>query len=136
MDLDQEGFFELPHATAPSAVYLLLWKGQVVYVGQSVAVYSRIADHRSAMNRALRRKRQSINNGSIRLVLFDKVLVRFCSQADLDRLEFEYIQRYDPPGNVQLKREEIYDTNIDLAALGIKWTSKKSSTDSSPMRRI
>jgi hypothetical protein len=65
-------------------IYHLLRRGQVVYIGQSVNVVARIASWLSTTWRG-----------------FDFDAWRFypCAAADLNRLELEHIQQFDPPMN-------------------------------------
>jgi len=73
------------------------------------------------------------------VVRFDEAWVRYCEEEDLDRVEWEMIQKYKPELNKALKpmKKAEYDVRtgkvrIDLEKLGLnKWTtgSKRSSRD-------
>ena len=110
---------ELVRIAGASAVYLLLRGGEVVYVGQSVNVFARVASH----YQALARKRKglgyntsphTLSDAQKAMVVFDEVLIKTCLKADLDREELALIQRYLPKHNVRLKRPE---SKIDLGKL-------------------
>ena len=62
-------------------IYFLILKGVCVYVGQSVAIQSRLRDHRA------------------RGVNFTHVSMIFCDAEDMDRLESLYIRAFKPALN-------------------------------------
>lgn len=61
-------------------IYFLLKKGRVVYVGQSVNVFGRIAQHSNSKN-------------------FDSIAWVACEKSNLDKLESLYIHTLRPPLN-------------------------------------
>jgi hypothetical protein len=63
-------------------VYFLLRQDTIVYVGQSINVLTRIADH----------KREGIKN-------FDRIFVVQCSAVELNHLEALYIDKFRPIHN-------------------------------------
>jgi hypothetical protein len=63
-------------------IYFLLRQDTIVYVGQSINVLTRIADH----------KRDGIKN-------FDRIFVVQCKQAELNHLEALYIDKFRPVHN-------------------------------------
>lgn len=111
-----EDFVELP--LHPSGVYMLVWRGRVVYVGQSTNVLSRVSTHRNNYERALKGKPTYASRwmGSTRVIRFDKAFVKFCEVRELDRLELELIAKHKPEFNVQLRERRA--VVIDLGALG------------------
>ena len=109
-----EDFVELP--LHPSGVYMLVWRGRVVYVGQSVNVLSRISTHRANYERALKGKPPRTHTNESRVIRFDKAFVKFCEVRELDRLELELIVKHKPEFNVQLRERRAIV--IDLGALG------------------
>lgn len=102
MGFDDEdvGFVDVSVIRA-AGIYLLLWKGNVVYVGQSRTVYQRVYQH--IISRGKLRKIQTLNPKPKLKVgfAFDQVLVRACSISELDGLERELIAKYKPKHNVQ-----------------------------------
>ena len=132
----EEGFDELPRVMAPSAVYVLLWEGRVVYVGQSKNVYARVATHYQAVVRARKGLRQAANYTGPAAFRFDKVMIRWCPKRDLDRLETELIDRFRPEHNVIVRRvlPKLSFDVLGLAdELGFGW--KKLETEPARMRR-
>lgn len=84
------------------AVYALVRRGIVVYVGQSKTMYKRIYQHCMT-----RRKSQTLNamyGPSIHKgMAFDDIWIRPCMLGELDRLEVEMIRKYQPKYNVRMK---------------------------------
>jgi hypothetical protein len=83
------------------AVYALYHENECVYVGQSKKVVRRIQKHKS--------------NG---LIPFNRVLVRFCEEHELDQLEFQFIRSLQPRTNITNIGPEL-DNTIDLVGLGL-----------------
>ncbi len=106
--------FPLTHGTC--AVYLLKWKGKVVYAGKSTNVFARVANHYQLLTRKRRGLGQSLYrlNDRVAVVDFDEVCIRPCLKADLDAQEIKLIQEYLPARNVLLKRPPL---RIELAKL-------------------
>lgn len=98
-----DGFVAFERVVSPYAVYCLLLKGEVVYVGKSINVYVRIGRHFQNLQRSLLGKPAY---EQVRLITFDAVRVKFCSREALDREELALIQRYQPKHNVLLKRSK------------------------------
>ena len=97
---------------------MLVWRGRVVYVGQSVNVLSRVSTHRNNYERALKGKlpHHSKSLAEQRVIKFEKAFVKFCEVRELDRLELELIAKHKPEFNVQLRERRA--VVIDLGALG------------------
>jgi len=76
-----------------TGIYFLIRDGRVVYVGQSVDVWSRIAHHAGA-NRHI----------------FDSYAFEPCSRDELNDLESEYIMALKPVGNMGAPLSERYAT--------------------------
>jgi hypothetical protein len=121
--------------TSACAVYALCCAGEVVYVGQSISIYARIATHANNYRRWRTGKR--LYSGFEFAVQFDEVWVKYCAERELDQLEFQMIQKYQPKYNIALRRLDPIEVEIrsrrmriDLDKLGLsKWTqgSKRSS---------
>jgi len=84
-----------------AGVYALLWRGLVVYVGQSKCLLSRLAAHRSNMGR--KGPAPSWAPLSMRRMQFDEFQYLPCAPDDLDDIEVEMINRYRPRYNVHYK---------------------------------
>jgi hypothetical protein len=87
-----------------TAVYLLFWKGQVVYVGQSINVFERIVTHRNKMNRRMAGKRMDgYATRGRKIIWFDKWRIIPCARSELSKRERELILLYNPIGNDKIK---------------------------------
>jgi hypothetical protein len=96
-----EDFVSVSMKGGPCGVYLLLHAGKVVYVGQSLNIFARVASHWGSLRRLLRGKRSSYPDEVVR---FDEVQFKRCAERDLDAEEFALIQRYIPQHNQLMKR--------------------------------
>ena len=97
-------------------VYLLFWKGAVVYVGQSVQVFARICTHRNTLSRLLKGKPMEAYGYSRRPIRFDKFRIYFCKKDELLKLEREMIRLYKPRWNT-VDKEDRVRKEIDIDAL-------------------
>lgn len=97
-----EDFVSVSMKGGPCGVYLLLHVGKVVYVGQSLNVFARVASHWGSLRRLLRGKRPTSYQDEV--VRFDEVQFKRCAERDLDAEEFALIQRYIPQHNQLMKR--------------------------------
>lgn len=123
-----ETWVEIP--THPSGIYSLIWKGKVVYIGKSTNVLGRIAAHRNRLRRWRASKKVNPTEGPV--VQFDRVFVRFCAEADLDRLEYAMINKYRPPANIALLRDEpLQNFRLEDVIPCNKMPSKPSAQNSS-----
>ena len=129
-----EGFVELP-VRHWSGVYLLMRDQEVLYVGQSESVYTRITAHRNGLNNS---KKQGVlpqvnylTTGDIRMrgIPFNRVLIRHCPSGDQHALEREYIHRLKPPYNLRVpEKTPAMRMDLDLLAAkaGItKWETRR-----------
>lgn len=87
-----EGFVDCSALLRP-CVYLLRYRGEVVYVGQSVKAIKRLYTHSSRQGPAYLRKH---------MFRFDEVWVRPCERGELSRVEGELIAKHRPRHNVRL----------------------------------
>lgn len=101
--MELEGFTDVSQVLR-AGVYALVKNGRVIYVGKSKRMLTRLDQHRSAYS-AKRQGKMSwiIENLGIPGLLFDEVHVRPCLVDDLDMLEREMIDRYQPQYNVRLR---------------------------------
>lgn len=128
-----EGFVELEGWAGPSGVYLLLRGDEVLYAGQAINVYQRLSTHYNTKKRGgpvpCLMVLAATDEVRTRPIPFNRVLVKLCPKADLDRLEIALIDRFDPPYNTVHKydpwsrigktRREL-DVSVMAAKLGIK----------------
>lgn len=115
-----EGFEPLSGAASPSGVYALLWKGEVVYVGQAKNVYQRITTH---YNRLIDNTYVAgfVTPGDIRgmTIRYDSAMVLWTAVEDLKDVEQELIWRLRPKYNRQVLGP-IPKVKVNLAALKLK----------------
>ncbi len=90
------GFFGVSDVLR-GGVYVLVWKGEVVYIGKSKCMVARIYAHRSLHRR---------HPGSdvpkwlkVKGIKFDEIHVKPCLLSDVDRVEQEMIRLYKPKFN-------------------------------------
>lgn len=110
-----------------SGVYLLLYKGDVVYVGQSVKLSGRVNAHIAYLGQRLQKKK--------RRVVFDEVMVMQVPLGDLNRVEAELIQRYKPQYNIRQPKQRIPLTAEIKELLGLIIPELPPSRDT-PQRYI
>ena len=118
LTLAAEGFQEVDRAAQPVGVYCLLLRGEVVYVGQSVSVYRRLAQHHGSAKQKKNYLNTPLGGSHTMHIEFDAVMVKWCSKDRLDLLEEELIRRYRPKHNIII-RDELPDLPVDLSALGL-----------------
>lgn len=107
-----KGFIEASEVLR-SGVYALAWKGEVVYVGKSKCMLTRIEAHRGLF------RRKAPSWMPIKGVQFDAVFVRPCPLAMLEALEVEMINLYKPKLNERLKTNEKVRLEIDALVADI-----------------
>jgi len=123
-----EGVVELPgfvnvSEVLRSGVYALVYRGEVVYIGQSRAMIVRVYSHRSLA------RRQAPPWSPIKGVVFDEVHVMPCPVAQLDELEYDLINLYKPRGNTNLKHRLPSTREVTLTtASGVSVTLNAKST--------
>ena len=81
-----------------SGVYILSWRGRVVYVGQAKELLTRIYTHR-CLRRQQIAGRKMTEKTRLRPIMFDKVEVIPLALSDLGRVERELIAKYRPEYN-------------------------------------
>lgn len=95
-----EGFRDVS-ALMRCGIYALCFHGEVVYIGKSKNLYSRIYTHRSLYNAKIKGRgtpRWIPVNG----IRFDEVHIIPCSPDRMDALEYEMINKYRPRLNKRL----------------------------------
>ena len=86
-----------------SGVYALVYRREVVYVGQSKNMLVRIYSHRNAWGDKRRgANRQMPSWCPVKGILFDEIFVLPCATDKLNDLEREMIARYRPWHNIKL----------------------------------
>lgn len=118
-ELEKAGFAQVPWREVMIAVYVLVLKGEVVYVGQSRSIYSRLAQHYWGMGRKRDRRQFGLSEGENERIEFDEVWLRWANMRNVDTLEREMIHRFKPAHNRQ-KYTELPKVNIDLAVLALR----------------
>lgn len=127
----------VPIPLETSGVYLLYNDVRVVYIGQSLNILARISKHRDNLFKYRRGQRLIGTAGETRVIIFDSVKVHFAKPDELDRLELELINRYQPPFNVRLKRK--HALKIDLSKFGFdpdQWQAPVGKKNKQGLLRI
>jgi len=96
--MEEEGFVNYS-ALLHCAVYMLVRRKVVVYVGKSKSLSRRLHEHCVRRGKAPAKKSYygtSEYNG----VMFDQIFVRPCMMAELDTIEVVMIKKYQPKYNV------------------------------------
>lgn len=96
-------FVDMSHLLNRSCVYILLNGDEVIYVGQSIDIGSRVSNHRRSLS-----------------MKFDTVKVHFCPPHLMASLELELITKHSPKWNtfgLNVPRSKNY--KIDLVELGL-----------------
>lgn len=104
-----------------SGIYALVWRREVVYVGQSKTMLVRIYSHRNAWGDKRRGKHRAMPSWCpVKGILFDDVYVMPVPAEDLDRVEREMIAKYRPRFNTKLipKVAQLPPLSINGVAIG------------------
>lgn len=110
--LEDDGFLQID-ALLRSGVYALTWRGEVMYIGQTLKLYRRLYAHCSGRDRD---RRVVLGTRTIKGVVFDGIWIRPCPADQLLELEAELINRYCPRYNDRKKYVKISVEDL-LAAL-------------------
>ena len=97
-----------------SGIYMLVYGGQVVYIGQAKAIIVRVATHRSNARKTL----PSWLPPSAKGIVFDEVLIRPCPLHLLDALEYDLINLYKPRHNIALKHNGKAQGEVTITVRG------------------
>lgn len=98
--MDIEGFVDAS-AVLAGGVYVLVRKGEVVYVGKAKRMLNRLAAHLSVW--AAKRKEKIPSWMANKGIYYDAVLICPCHPDRVDALERQMIELYKPRFNTQLK---------------------------------
>ena len=103
-------FESIGNATKP-CVYCLVYKGKVMYVGQSAKPFARFHQH------TITKKSMMTPFGPrvVKKIPFDDVWIRPCMSCDMDALEVRLIQKYRPQFNI--KHNEDLVEKVDFKEL-------------------
>ena len=118
-----------------SGVYLLIQGETVVYVGKSVYVPSRIRQHISRLRQHNKGKPASLIKGDP-VIPFDRAVVKWAGEDELDELEYELIMKYQPMFNKKLIRRAEPLVHVDFDKLGNgKWKDRWQKPSNGLKRR-
>lgn len=114
------GFVEVSEILR-SGVYVLVHRGQVIYIGKSKSMLSRIYSHRNLHNsKAKGREVPWWIASMLPGIQFDEIHVRPCSLEALDALEREMIDLYRPKYNIRMNENLAKaPTNVKLNIRGV-----------------
>jgi len=93
--MEDDGFIDVSIILS-SAVYALLYRGRVQYIGISKNPLRRIPNHYPAKD-----GKRHTPNGTLLGFLFDQIMIMPCKYVDLEAKEIEMIQKYHPEFNVK-----------------------------------
>ena len=105
-----EGFEVFGHPHPGTGVYVLMWKGEVLYVGKSLNIFHRIGQHVTAMRRHKKGKLPYNSKREVPFIEFDQIMVKWIPIHMIDREELKLIQRFLPEYNEKMNR-----VNIDVS---------------------
>jgi hypothetical protein len=94
-----------------SAVYMLVYKGKVMYVGQSTQPLVRVYSH----IRSKKMKQTTFGPRMLRTIPFDDIWLRPCAVSELNEVEKGLILKYRPQFNT--KHNDGPQVRIDLKEL-------------------
>jgi excinuclease UvrABC nuclease subunit len=101
--VEEDGFADFS-VLLHCAVYALVRRGVVVYVGQSKSTGERLVTHiRGRKKSTVKRTGYFGSNRMVSGFTFDQIWVRPCMLSELDTVEKEMIQKYQPKYNARLK---------------------------------
>src|SRR5216684_2207210 len=95
---EEEGFIDVT-VFMHCGVYMLIRRGEVVYVGQSKSVGERIRTHIRQRKGGARNSGLFHNKVKVGFA-FDSIMVKGCMLGELDNLERAMIKKYQPKYNV------------------------------------
>jgi hypothetical protein len=105
-----EGFEPFGYPQPGTGVYVLMWKGEVLYVGKSLNIFHRIGQHVTAMRRHKKGLLRYKSKEEVPFIEFDKIMVKWVPISRIDAEELKLIQRFLPEHNVKMNR-----VNIDVS---------------------
>lgn len=115
-----------------SGVYMLVLRGEVVYIGQAKAMIVRVCTHRSNARKTL----PSWMPPSAKGIVFDEVLIRPCPVHLLDSLEYDLINLYKPRHNIALKHNGKARGEVTITVRGTPVTLNRKADVVLVERRI
>jgi predicted GIY-YIG superfamily endonuclease len=106
------------HDSYACAVYALVWRDEVIYIGQTTNVFRRLTDH-------LRLGRHN----------FEFVYLLYCKQEELDRVEQHMIKHFQPKNNTSYKKIKLSDIGLGKIKSAISSNPLDNLPLHSPIRR-
>src|SRR5882672_6024669 len=87
-----------------AGVYLLYWSDELLYVGKSLHIASRVRTHKES-----------------KIIHFNRVLIQLCGRKKMDALEYKLITQFKPPYNKAGVKDPYVEVpaDFDLEALGL-----------------
>ena len=82
-------------------------RGQVLYVGQSKNMVYRLANHLWNRDHSTELKYQIMRELRRRKVELEFDVLCYCSESELDVMEWKWIKEYDPPLNTYRCKDEV-----------------------------
>lgn len=118
-----EDFVELSKVLGPG-VYALMYGPRLKYIGKAKRLLHRIYSHKILYDRLRKGGRAPLNGpAGVKVIQFDRVMIRPCSLGELERLERELIAKYSPPNNTHHKpkppTKTLAELGFDFASIGL-----------------
>jgi excinuclease UvrABC nuclease subunit len=101
--VEDDGFVEYSDLLTV-AVYALVSKGKVVYIGQSAMPLVRIFQHKLKAGERIYRR---THGRGVERFAFDQIYIRTCTPRQVNELEKEMIVKHQPKYNILLKYERV-----------------------------
>jgi excinuclease UvrABC nuclease subunit len=102
--MKSDGFIDFTAMLQP-AVYALLYKGVVFYIGKTKSPALRISQHKYNKKMMPTAFKSVLGKG----FPIDEVWLRPCSATELDVIEVEMIKKYRPKYNIKHNEDELID---------------------------
>lgn len=135
--LEDDGFVDFS-VLMHCAVYALVRRGVVVYVGKSKSVGERTQSHIRLRRKSGVKRTGMFANRMIAGIQFDEIWVRKCMLGELDELEIAMIKKYQPKYNQHhnptSQRQVKAPPPIELAVL-LKSVIAAAPSSEPPIRR-
>jgi hypothetical protein len=101
--MEDDGFIEVG-GLLTAAVYALMSRGVVVYIGQSTIPLIRIMQHRLRSGERIGKRKMG---RGIERFPFDRIMIRTCTLNEINKLEREMIVKYQPKYNIHHRYEKV-----------------------------
>jgi hypothetical protein len=113
--MKSDGFFDYTAMLQP-AVYALLYKGRLQYIGKSKFPANRMGQHRHS-----KKPIKTVFGGRFDIGFpFDEVWLRPCAESEMEEIEIAMIRKYRPKHNTKHNEPDSIDLVQVLDLLAMK----------------